>query len=177
MSASARKKKGERANPRLDDLDYGIDKQINHDVLSDSEAGYGNGSRFRNSRNYYQASSLPNVKQAMMPSGSGAGLGGYGTDIMTDDDQDTRTQSYHDFEDNQTYGNPKTVRTGRQRKKLAARAKGGEFQTKRKKRRVYFCCIASEIDVEKLIDYLHTAEDLLYDWKFELHNEVLHLYK
>ena len=44
------------------------------------------------------------------------------------------------------------MKTGRQRKRMAARSKGGEFQAKRRKRRVYFCCIGSEIDVEKLVD-------------------------
>lgn len=76
------------------------------------------------------------------------------------------------------YGTNRNMKTGRQRKKIAARSKGGEFQTKRRKRRVYFCCISSEIDVTKLMDYLHGASDvLLYDWQCELHNDVLHLYK
>ena len=44
------------------------------------------------------------------------------------------------------------MKTGRQRKRIAARSKGGEFQARRRKRRVYFCCIGSEIDVEKLVD-------------------------
>ena len=44
------------------------------------------------------------------------------------------------------------MKTGRQRKRMAARSKGGEFQARRRKRRVYFCCIGSEIDVEKLAD-------------------------
>jgi len=44
------------------------------------------------------------------------------------------------------------MKTGRQRKRIAARSKGGEFQARRRKRRVYFCCLGSEIDVEKLAD-------------------------
>ncbi len=47
----------------------------------------------------------------------------------------------------------KMVKSGRQRKKIAARTKGGEFQARRKKRRLYFCCIGSEIDIEKLADH------------------------
>lgn len=49
------------------------------------------------------------------------------------------------------------VRNSRQRKKWAARSKGGEFQERKSKgeaRRVYFCCVSSEIDVQKLYDYL-----------------------
>lgn len=142
-------------------------------MASDSEAAFGN-VRFKNHHGYYQmASSLPdNYKHP------NTALNDLVDGMNTDDDGqlDGAGNSYHDFAENQTYGN-RVVKTGRQRKKLAARSKGGEFQTKRKKRRVYFCCISSEIDVEKLLDYLHGAEDLLFDWKFELHNDVLHLYK
>ena len=69
------------------------------------------------------------------------------------------------------------MRTGRQRKKLAARSKGGEFQTRRRKKRVYFCCVSSDIDVQKLFDYLVGAGGLLHGWKYQLYNDVLHLYK
>lgn len=94
----------------------------------------------------------------------------------TDDEPDDGRDVYHDFGEGLNYG-PKMVRTGRQRKKLAARTKGGEFQTKRRKRRIYFCCISSEIDVQKLMDHLNEATDLLFGWQFELHNDVLHGYK
>jgi uncharacterized Rmd1/YagE family protein len=50
--------------------------------------------------------------------------------------------------------NDKLSRTGRQRKKQTARTKGGEFQSKRSKRRVYFCCIGSEIDMTQLFNHL-----------------------
>jgi len=66
---------------------------------------------------------------------------------------------------------------GRQRKKFAARSKGGEFQQKRKKRRVYFCCVSSDIDVQKLYDYLVGAGGLLNGWQFQIYCDVLHLYK
>ncbi len=133
------------------------------EAFSDSEATYYRGP-------YYQfASSLPNMKNSNLYSA----LGPHDPGNYTDDDQDPRI---HDFGDNQGIGN-KLVKSGRQRKKLAARTKGGEFQTKRRKRRIYFCCISSEIDVQKLSDYLHGADDLLYDWKFELYSDVLHMYK
>eukprot|EP01039_Chlorochromonas_danica_P013705 gene13705-15905_t len=96
---------------------------------------------------------------------------------ISDEESNLRDVSFHDFTDGQYYGNNKVVRTGRQRKKLAARTKGGEFQTKRRKRRVYFCCISSEIDVQKLLDHLNEANDILFGWHRELHNDVLHMYK
>lgn len=60
---------------------------------------------------------------------------------------------------------------------MAARSKGGEFQSKRRKKRVYFCCVSSDIDVLKLFDYLVGASGLLHGWKYRLYNDVLHLYK
>lgn len=47
------------------------------------------------------------------------------------------------------------VRTGRQRKKLATRATGGDFRANRLKRRLYFCCISASIDIHKLENYMH----------------------
>eukprot|EP01035_Chromulina_nebulosa_P019539 gene19539-25437_t len=84
-------------------------------------------------------------------------------------------ESFDDFGESQNL-NYKTVRTGRQRKKQAARSKGGEFQTRRKKRRVYFCCVSSEIDIQKLYDYLVGSGGAFSEWKFKLYNDVLHLY-
>lgn len=71
----------------------------------------------------------------------------------------------------------KSLKSGRQRKRQAARSKGGEFQSKRKKRRLYFCCVGSEIDIQKLHDYLLGSGGLFNGWKFRLHDNVLHLYK
>lgn len=73
----------------------------------------------------------------------------------------------------------KLVRTGRQRKRLAARTKGGEFQARRKKRRVYFCCVSSDIDIQKLFDYLIGSGGMLNGWNYQLYpgGDVLHLYK
>ena len=68
----------------------------------------------------------------------------------------------------------KFMRTGRQRKKLAARSKGGEFQQKRRKRRVYFCCVTSEIDVEKLHDVFDKRPNK--QWESRMYEDVLHLF-
>lgn len=46
------------------------------------------------------------------------------------------------------------LKTGRERRKKVARGKGGEFYEKRRKRRVYFCTLASEIDVGELKDHI-----------------------
>lgn len=67
----------------------------------------------------------------------------------------------------------KALRTGRQRKKTAARTKGGEFQARRKKRRVYFCCISNNIDVEALADEFQVAH---FGMKGQMYDEVLHLH-
>jgi uncharacterized Rmd1/YagE family protein len=66
----------------------------------------------------------------------------------------------------------KALRTGRQRKKTAARTKGGEFQARRKKRRVYFCCISNDIDVEKLVDEFQVPH---FGMTGKIYDEVLHL--
>jgi uncharacterized Rmd1/YagE family protein len=92
-------------------------------------------------------------------------------------DEDPVERSPNDeFGDNRDYSH-RIARTGRQRKKLAARSKGGEFQTRRRKRRVYFCCVSSDIDVQKLFDYLVGAGGGRHGWKYQLYNDVLHLYK
>lgn len=67
----------------------------------------------------------------------------------------------------------KSLRSGRQRKKTAARSKGGEFQAKRKKRRLYFCSVSDEIDVEKLADKFSTPQLGMLG---KMYDEVLHLY-
>jgi uncharacterized Rmd1/YagE family protein len=94
-------------------------------------------------------------------------------------------QVISDEEENEEFSNfthfiaPKLVKTGRERKRLAARTKGGEFAARRRKRRVYFCCIASDLDIQKLYDYLIGAEGMLNGWKYQLtpDGDVLHLYK
>jgi uncharacterized Rmd1/YagE family protein len=134
-------------------------------VHSDSEAVYFNGS---NSKKLSLSTSLPtadkNYKILKQTEGN-----------YTDEEIDQNRSNLNDeFGDHYS---SRIVRTGRQRKKLAARSKGGEFQTRRRKKRVYFCCVSSEIDVQKLFDYLVGAGGLLHGWKYQLYNEVLHLYK
>lgn len=68
----------------------------------------------------------------------------------------------------------KIMRTGRQRKKIASRSKGGEFQQRRKKRRVYFCCVSNEIDIEQFHDNFDRQDD--QKWKSRMYEGVLHLY-
>ena len=70
----------------------------------------------------------------------------------------------------------KFVKTGRQRKKLAARSKGGEFATRRRKKRIYFCCLSSEINVSKLHEHL-THIHGLKGWTFKMYSDVLHIHK
>lgn len=142
---------------------------------SDSEADF-------NGNFYSHVNQLPSVPED--PSyryGRLNSMDGNQTDDMDDDEKNVdanrgRSYSLDEFGDNQDSAS-RLVRTGRQRKKLAARSKGGEFRTKRKKRRVYFCCASSEIDVQKLFDYLVGAGSLLNGWKYQLHSDVLHLYK
>lgn len=71
----------------------------------------------------------------------------------------------------------KLVKTGRQRKKNAARTKGGEFQSRRKKKRLYFCCVGSEIDVQQLYDHLISSGALSSDWQYRMYSDVLHIHK
>lgn len=98
---------------------------------------------------------------------------------LTDEDftQHQRSRNIDEFGENFKDSSNKIVRTGRQRKKSAARSKGGEFQARRKKRRLYFCCVSSEIDVQKLYDYCVGAGGLMNGWRYHLYYDVLHLYK
>jgi len=117
----------------------------------------------------------------------------YSDNEQTDDEDGHRMDEF----DNANPSRDKTLRTGRQRKKLAARTKGGEFQARRKKRRVYFCCVSSDIDVQKLFDYLVTTDTMAgidssgsgggasagahhnRNWRYELYpgGDVLHLFR
>lgn len=84
------------------------------------------------------------------------------------------TNSVADFKTSYIPNKATAIRSGRQRKKTAARSKGGEFQARRKKRRVYFCCLGSEMDVEGLADkFLQTS---FMGLRGKMYSEVLHLY-
>jgi uncharacterized Rmd1/YagE family protein len=81
---------------------------------------------------------------------------------------------FGDILTDKTFAN-KVTRTGRQRKKLAARTKGGEFEAKRKKRRVNFCCICSELDLEGLHDAI--LESYGKKWEAKMYEDVLHIFQ
>jgi len=101
-------------------------------------------------------------------------------DYQPSDPEDERPAGMDEFGGSVNIaGREKMLKTGRQRKKLAARTKGGEFAARRRKRRVYFCCISSDIDIQKLFDYLVGAGGLLHGWKYQLYpgGDALHLYK
>ena len=149
-------------------------KDVQGHAYSDSEADIG-------FRNYNYNAFLPTVSE------DGKRRGGYErltadygnlTDLEEDDGARSSANSLDEFGEREQHNVAnRLVRTGRQRKKLAARSKGGEFRQRRKKRRLYFCCVSSEIDVQKLFDYLVGAGSLLNGWKYQLHADVLHLYK
>jgi uncharacterized Rmd1/YagE family protein len=80
------------------------------------------------------------------------------------------------FEFNPQYD--RAILTGRMRKKQAARSKGGEFQARRQKRRVYFCCISSEVDVQELHEHCtNEIFELKSKWKTRLYGDALCLSK
>jgi uncharacterized Rmd1/YagE family protein len=104
--------------------------------------------------------------------------------VSTDDggfsDNETRNTSGGDeFGGRQNYYQQKG--TGRQRKKVASRGKGGEFQAKRRKRRVYACCIGSEIDTIQLVEYFKNAPTdskiTQSNWLTEMYTDTLRIYR
>jgi hypothetical protein len=119
--------------------------------LSDFEKGNGVSQNGRNFQNYYQFSKS-------MPSMSGIlGKAKYETipnDEVYTDDENIHNYSADEFAAEDVINRARSLKTGRQRKKLAARSKGSEFRANRKKKRVHFRCISSEIDVEKMEDEL-----------------------
>ncbi len=100
---------------------------------------------------------------------------GYGGYAHSDGENMVRMFSSPDEFDENIRFSGKTALTGRQRRKQVARIKGGEFQAKRKKRRVYFCCICSEIDIQKL--YEHLIGSKLVGWAYRLYGDVLRMYR
>ena len=68
--------------------------------------------------------------------------------------------------------------TGRMRKKQAARSRGGNFQSKRQKRRIYFCCVSSEIAIQELYDhFMQGIAATQASWTVGLYGDVLYLFK
>ena len=94
----------------------------------------------------------------------------------TDDEQDEADDrpTYHADEFGIVRQGDKSIVTGRMRKKLAARLVGGEFQARDFKRRVYFCCVSSELDIQSLHD--HCTREILSrqsKWKIRLYGDAL----
>ena len=66
------------------------------------------------------------------------------------------------------------LKTGRQRKRAATRQKGSEFIARKEKRRIYFCCISSELNVESIYEEMN--ENSPDDYIITLYQDVLHVY-
>lgn len=94
-----------------------------------------------------------NAQSAFELQGLGNATGCNYTDYNGDDQTDEDNGFVNSYTLIASMGN-KLVKTGRQSKKGAARTKGGEFQARRRKKRIYFCCVSSEFDVLKLHDEL-----------------------
>lgn len=102
--------------------------------------------------------------------------------LSTDDgmsDNEIRTSGTDEFGGRQNYYQQKG--TGRQRKKVASRGKGSEFQAKRKKRRAYACCLGSEIDTIGLVEYFKNAPPdstiARANWSTEMYTDTLRIYR
>ena len=100
--------------------------------------------------------------------------------ISTDDgysDTDIPMRATDEFLGGQTYSQKKG--TGRQRKKVASRGKGGEFQAKRKKRRAYACCIGSEIDTIRLVEYFKDSSNAIAggNWCTQMYTDTLRVHR
>lgn len=100
-------------------------------------------------------------------------------DNLSDNDMPSGALTGDEFGGRQNYYQQKG--TGRQRKKVASRGKGSEFQAKRKKRRVYACCIGSEIDTLQLVEHFKNAPDgsalARSNWSTEMYTDTLRIYR
>jgi uncharacterized Rmd1/YagE family protein len=91
-------------------------------------------------------------------------------------DDDETTFVVRDTKDKQA-ANAVPLMTGRQRRRMTARVKHGDFSSQRKKRRVYFACVSSDIDVQDLFDYLTGAGGSYQGWTYKIYDRVLWMFK
>eukprot|EP01041_Mallomonas_annulata_P009964 gene9964-20723_t len=90
------------------------------------------------------------------------------------DSETHKIQHPDEFDDIlRTNGPLNALRTGRHRRKLAARIKGGEFQASHRKRRLYFCCLGHQINIQSLYEELQTTDT----WDLKLLPDVLRLFR
>lgn len=94
-------------------------------------------------------------------------------------DSEQTVSLFNEFVDYSNAGLGSHKGTGRLRKKIASRSKGGAFVEKKQKRRIYSCCIGSEIDTTKLHDFFADAADtdstIQAFWDSELYTDTLHI--
>lgn len=100
---------------------------------------------------------------------------------MTEEQRNLRIDKMAD-EFGELYLQSKNKGTGRHRKKVASRAKGGVFRSRKSKRRIYSCCLGSEIDTARLQEYLNSVaadpkSPSRHRWKSKLYTDTLHLYR
>jgi uncharacterized Rmd1/YagE family protein len=135
-----------------------------------------NVNKFKHFSNFYQlgSRSLPNLLK-----GDQYGSVPQTDDLYTDDEQvqEVHPFSVDDFADGDVNRGAKSLLTGRQRKKLATRTKNSEFRANRKKKRVYFCCISSEIETSAMLDEMTAGVEIFGKWKYRQYADVLYLYK
>ena len=169
MSNNFFSKKSKESNGKANQMQW-------DNSLSDFEAGKAQTS-FKNSHNYYQFSKSLPAMSAITTDGKYSGLP-QTDDLYTDDEQAPAVHPFSadEFADD-VNARARSLKTGRQRKKLAARSKGSEFRANRKKKRVYFCCISSEIEVPRMLDELLGGGEIFGKWKYRVYTDVLHLYK
>lgn len=100
----------------------------------------------------------------------------YGGDSHSADEADFDDGARQKLMPATSKNHPKAVVSGRQRVKSAARSKGSDFLSQRRKRRVYFACVSSEIDIQDLFDYLTGSGSSFSGWSYAIFGEVLWIY-
>mmetsp|Transcript_11032 Transcript_11032/g.11043 ORF Transcript_11032/g.11043 Transcript_11032/m.11043 type:complete len:437 (+) Transcript_11032:27-1337(+) len=89
-------------------------------------------------------------------------------------DSETYRMHRDDFDDMFKRRNDlSSTKTGRQRRKIAARVVGGDFQEILSKRRLYFCGVGSEINLEQMYEDLQTIDT----WDLKQYADVLRLFR